>query len=114
MKISQMWLLVGLVMGVMVVWAGVAPIHASSALLGGFYPTGPGACCVGAHTGYCTDAASGPGQPPGSLGCNSWSDLIWCDMSGAGAGTCELMADIPCAQTGDPVACNTTHSMTCN
>ena len=113
-RFSRISLVIGLALGAMVLWAGAAPMDASALVGGVYYPTGPGGCCIGAHTGWCTAAASGAGQPAGSLHCNSWSDLIWCEMSASGTGNCELMADIPCYQVGDPALCNSTHSMTCN
>lgn len=105
-----------LALGLIVFWAAAVPSEETGhSILGAYHPTDPGGCCLDDHGGWCTLAAH-PSTPedPGSLGCNSPSDLVWCEGGlDDPSYTCQTYGTPPCVWTGDPWYCNNTLSMEC-
>ncbi|HUS72964.1 MAG TPA: hypothetical protein VMY06_07835 [Sedimentisphaerales bacterium] len=116
LSFSKLKIVCGLALGFVVAWAAAVPSTAAvGTIIGGYYPTGPGACCDDDHWESCTLAADGPYGAPGSLGCTSSASAQWCETPGDDPDeTCHLNGTIHCVQAGDPWACNNTEGMYCD
>jgi len=112
---SRISIVLGLVLGIIVLWSGASPSTVSAkSLIGGFHPGPPCGPCDGTGEGTCDQAASGPGEPPGSLGCTTTGPVYYCETNPLGSGTCIMNGNVPCEKEGDPEACNTTEDMPCD
>lgn len=105
---SRIALLLGVILGLMVVWASVAPEATSADMrIGGFVPgEGEGDCCSGTSTADCSDA----GDPPGSMGCTGGVATI-CNNGSSGAGCCGDDSTTSCSGPG---ICPNVYDATCN
>jgi len=56
-------LLIGLAVGLMVLWAATAPSKITEhSILGAYHPTSPGGCCINTVNGWCTLETAEPFQ----------------------------------------------------
>lgn len=118
LSFSRLMFVLGLTLGIMVLLAGVSPtVLNANSLTGGAWPTCPGGPCFEGTDGTedCGEAQTGPGAPPGSLGCDGGQDLVYCVGHEDGPGACTTYGTPPCPtpSLGDEHPCNVTLNMSC-
>ncbi len=116
MKISQMWLLVGLVMGLIVVWGAAVPSDVSASTLVGasWYPITGCPACTDDTEEACPSGTSGPPYYT-DLGCEAGANIQACIVDSNGSYHCSAGPRTPCHKDGvSPYhACNATHDGYC-
>lgn len=123
MRFSQVSLLVGLALGVAVLWTGAAPVATGAdSLIGGWYPSTDCPRCTGTDASSsesnCPSGYTYPGYPPEGeyLGC-SGGDLTICLVGGTGSKCCgpDLSGGPICNDNNGQGSqiCNTIHDATC-
>jgi len=116
LSFSRLVFVLGLTLGIMVLLAGVSPtVLNANSLTGGSFTGCAGNPCSYDSTEDCANAQTGPGSPPGSLGCDGGQDYIYCPKDPNGTDTCTANGNIPCSTPSLPSShpCNTVHSMSC-
>ena len=120
LSFSRISFVVGLALGIMVLYAGAAPMATSADLLiGGWYPSSANECCTGTDAigddSNCPSGFTWPGVPPGDwLGC-AGGDLTICTVGGTGSKCCGAVGDPICNDNygeGSPI-CNDIHDASC-